>query len=156
MPPVPVPGAGRGGGSCSQDDESADFSDSDLRALLGSSTPDRHLCVVGSLGALPASLGSWPPPAAMYHAPPLPALGDLESSHAFAFYPPVNEALEGEEDAEDWSKDDLDEEAAEPAGASDGAAAAPPTPTLDAPLLSAAQPPAVAVAPSKPASETIR
>lgn len=72
--------------------------------------PDHHLCVVGSLGALPASLprslAAWPPAADIHRAA---ALDDPEAGSHFSFQPwtdlaeedagDVGEYEEGEEDA---------------------------------------------------------
>lgn len=61
----------------------------ELHALLGSSMPDHHLCVVGSLGALPASvprsLAAWAPPPRLYRA--ATPDNDLEAGAHFTFHP---------------------------------------------------------------------
>lgn len=147
MPPLPVPGAPSGGGEgdCS-DASSEEFAVGELHSLLGSSMPDHHLCVVGSLGALPSSLprslAAWPPLADTYRAQPY---DDPDTGNHFTFRPwgdmrdeETGEA-EGDEEAGAEATREAGAEAsqqqagtdAHPAGALEGPPAALPGCTVD-------------------------
>ncbi|KAL4427911.1 hypothetical protein ABPG75_002000 [Micractinium tetrahymenae] len=111
MPPIPVPGAAAAGGSEGGGSEasSEEFAVDELQVLLGSSLPDHHLCVVGSLGGLPASLprsfAAWPPPTDVYRAP---ALGDPEAGNHFTFHPSNDSAMEVPGEAEGGDEQDVE------------------------------------------------